>query len=60
MRFDLDPNCPRFARCKAGARRGPVGDAMRLLLVNPNTNAGTTALMTAIAQRAAPPGVPRR
>lgn len=30
---------------------------MRLLLVNPNTNAGTTALMTAIAQRAAPPGV---
>lgn len=27
---------------------------MRLLLVNPNTNAGTTALMVAIAQRAAP------
>ncbi len=30
---------------------------MRLLLVNPNTNARTTALMTGIAQRAAPPGV---
>jgi Asp/Glu/hydantoin racemase len=30
---------------------------MRLLLVNPNTNARTTALMAAIAQRAAPDGV---
>ncbi|MBW6398179.1 hypothetical protein KPL78_10000 [Roseomonas sp. HJA6] len=30
---------------------------MRLLLVNPNTNARTTALMTAIAQDAAPEGV---
>ncbi len=29
----------------------------RLLLVNPNTNTRTTALMAAIAQRAAPPGV---
>ncbi len=29
----------------------------RLLLVNPNTNARTTAVMTAIAQRAAPEGV---
>ena len=30
---------------------------MRLLLVNPNTNAATTALMVGIAQGAAPPGV---
>ncbi len=30
---------------------------MRLLLVNPNTNARTTALMTGIAQTAAPSGV---
>ena len=30
---------------------------MRLLLVNPNTNADTTALMVGIAQGAAPPGV---
>jgi allantoin racemase len=30
---------------------------MRLLLVNPNTNAGTTAVMTEIAQATAPPGV---
>lgn len=29
----------------------------RLLLVNPNTNTRTTAVMAAIAQRAAPPGV---
>jgi Asp/Glu/hydantoin racemase len=46
----------RVARC-IGRARDPAGDAMRLLLVNPNTNAGTTAVMTAIAQRAAPPGV---
>jgi Asp/Glu/hydantoin racemase len=30
---------------------------MRLLLVNPNTSAGTTAAMLAIAREAAPPGV---